>query len=66
MGFVVTTLVVWDAQPATKVATTMPYHAATMLKRESLRRDLLIQNTIIPETALSVCRESLTIYVGKV
>ena len=38
MGFVVTTLVVWAAQPATKVATTMPYHAATMLKRELLCR----------------------------
>ena len=36
MGFVVTTLVVWAAQPATKVATTMPYHVATMLKRELL------------------------------
>ena len=38
MGFVVTTLVVWAAQPATKVATTMPYHVATMLKRELLVR----------------------------
>ena len=39
MGFVVTTLVVWAAQPATKVATTMPYHVATMLKRELLRHE---------------------------
>ena len=38
MGFVVTTSVVWAAQPATKVATTMPYHAATMLKRELLSK----------------------------
>jgi len=36
MGLVVTTSVVYAAQPATKVATTMPYHGATMLKRELL------------------------------